>query len=113
MNNNGQQVLLNNRVHIPKYYWKAICDPKEQASVVFYAMNPTGAEGDAQENGCALTGRNGRPQTVLNGVIYCYSLNTLKRDKTFGQLFNLPTFAATCKPDDRGTFLDQYLNGLV
>ena len=81
--------------------------------MVFYAMNPTGAEGDAQENGCDLTGRNGRPQTVLNGVIHCYSLNTLRRDKIFGPLFNLPIFAATCKPDDKGTFLNQYLNNLV
>ena len=103
---NDQQmpVLLNKRVIVPKYFWKAVCDPVKKSSVVFVAQNPTGAESTQTKSGCI-----GIQQTPGKGIINCYSLNGLNGRKEV-QFFKLPPFANICEPSKRGTFLDQYLN---
>ena len=114
VNNSVQKpILLNNRVVVPKYFWKAICDPMNNRSVVFLAENPTGVEGSTKKDGCDVNGRNGRLQTASYGVIYCYSLNALQQDKHFSKLFNLPSFADSCGPGVRGRFLDDFLNSTL
>ena len=110
---NGQEVpmLLNQRVLVPRYFWKAICDPAIGKSVVFVAQNPKGTEDNQPVGGCSLDGVNPKLQSPRLGVLYCYSLNDLKAKK-FAEEFKLPPFSNTCTPSERGKFLDQYLNGL-
>ena len=109
---NRNRTLLNNRVLVPKYFWKAVCDPEIGKSVVFVAANPTGMENNTLVGGCNL---NGVYPPILQstrlGILYCYSLNKLK-SMNISSEFILPSFAATCKPEKRGEFLDQYVNRL-
>ena len=95
---------------MPGYFWKAICDPVIEESVVFVAENPTGTEKNQLVGGCKLNGVNPKLQSPKLGVLYCYSLESLKGNKVSAH-FRLPPFANTCSPSKRGTFLDQYLNG--
>jgi hypothetical protein len=111
---NKVPMLINERVRVPKYFWKAVCDPVLQSSVVFVAKNPTGAENKKHKKGCNPgTKENPRLQTPNLGVIYCYNLDKLK-SKIFSKEsdFKLPPFSEECMPSARGSFLDQYLNGL-
>ena len=68
-------ILLNNRVQTPKYFWKAVCDPTEKESVLFYAENPVGIVDRKRRRGC-----NGAEQTKSRGVIECTSISMAKRD---------------------------------
>lgn len=108
-------MLLNERVLVHKYFWKAVCDPELQSSVVFVAENPTGDGNNQPQGGCNLvTEETARLQTPNKGVIYCYSLVNLRwRSKKIYKKsdFKLPPFANACTPSVRGTFLDEYLAG--
>ncbi len=81
-------MLLNNRVRVPKYFWKAVCDPAVGSLVVFVAENPTGTEDNQPIGGCDLNGVNPRMQSPRLGVIYCFSLDSLK-SKNVAEEFNL------------------------
>ena len=99
--------MLNKRVLVPKYYWKAVCDPAEKQSIVFVAVNPEGEGSKQKKSGC-----NDIQQTPDNGIINCYSLDSLKKREE-SQFFKLPPFADdTCTPSNKGTFLDPYLKDL-
>ena len=118
---NKVPMLINDRVLVPEYFWKAVCDPVIHQSVVFVAKNPTGAEKNQSQKGCNLRTNakakaKAKPKPKLQtpnlGVIYCFSLDTLKSHNFFKKSgFKLPPFANACKPSGRGTFLDKYLVG--
>jgi hypothetical protein len=112
-NNSRAAVLLNKRVVVPRYFWKAICDPLSQRSVVFLAENPTEVEDNTRKNGCDVNSGLSRFQTPSYGIINCYSLKALQQDKHFSQQFNLPSFSDSCKPGVRGKFLDEFLNAAL
>lgn len=116
--NQGVEVkkLHNNRVLIPKYYWKIVCDPQRAgaagASVAFVSENPTGAD---PQDGCNLVINNVqqqlKAQTPSKGIINCYSLEDFQ--KKWSNTFNFPLFSPNCNPSVRGTFLDKFLSKLV
>ena len=82
----GKTLKLNERVVIPRYFWKAICDPSDGISVAVIAENPI--YGDNNNN---------------RGKLYYYSLNELKRK--YPDL-NLPSFAeGKCNPSNNKNFL--------
>ena len=86
------KILLKNRVQTPKYFWKAVCDPTEKESVLFYAENPVGIVDRKRSRGC-----NGAEQTKSKGVIECTSINAAKRE------FAVPNFNANnCRPSATG-----------
>ena len=62
-------ILLNSQVQTPKYFWKAVYDPTEKESVLFYAENPVGIVDKKRRRGC-----NGAKQTKSRGVIECISI---------------------------------------
>ena len=101
-------MTLNNKVVVPKYFWKAICDPISWSSVVFFAENPDGNKIESIDTkkikGCDV-GSSGHItfQTVKKGVLFCNSVDNLRSS------FNLPPFSQNCKPYERRTFLDEYL----
>ena len=86
-------IVLNGLVQTPKYFWKAVCDPTEKESVLFYAENPAGIVDTEKRPGC-----KGTPQTISKGVIKCESIdNTVKRG------FVVPNFDKTnCSPNVQG-----------
>lgn len=86
------KILLKNRVQTPKYFWKAVCDPTEKESVLFYAENPVGIVDRKRRRGC-----NGAEQTMSKGVIECTSISAAKRE------FAVPNFNANnCRPSATG-----------
>ena len=97
-------ILLNNRVQTPKYFWKAVCDPTEKESVFFYAENPVGIVDIKRRRGC-----NGAEQTKSKGVIECTSIRMAKRK------FVVPNFNANnCYPSVKGlSGLTLILTGFV
>ena len=104
----GTPLKLNGRVTVPKYFWKAVCDPSVQSSLIFVAENPTGPRVDEIKGGC-----NGYEMIRGSGIIHCYSLSAFKDRKEFQRNdFKLPSFGDTCQPSKKGTFLDDYLKGL-
>ena len=112
---NGANIgRLNNKIEVPRYYWKAVCDPQAQQSIVFVAENTPGITDPTAVNGCPLTYKkqgqtyNNKPQQRNMGVIQCSSVDDAKLAHP---LFKLPTFnPAVCGPQNvRGNFLDQYL----
>ena len=85
-------ILLNSQVQTPKYFWKAVCDPTEKESVLFYAENPVGIVDTKRRRGC-----NSIQQTESKGVIECTSISKAKRE------FVVPNFSAiNCVPSDTG-----------
>ena len=96
--------MLNNRVQTPKYFWKAVCDPTEKESVLFYARNPVGIVGTKRSRGCA-----GAPQTKSKGVIKCTSISRAKGG------FAVPNFDKNiCPPSAAGlSDLTLILSGFV
>ncbi|XP_044182859.1 uncharacterized protein LOC122963468 [Acropora millepora] len=104
---NGKDIMLNNRVLTPKYYWKAVCDPKAKQSVIFVAENKPGEISADRVAGC-----KDKSQTRKLGVVYCYSLQDAGLVPDYAD-FMLPLFTdEKCKPRVRGTFLDKFINGL-
>ena len=97
-------ILLNRRVQTPKYFWKAVCDPTEKESVLFYAENPVGIVDTKKRRGC-----NSIQQTESKGVIECTSISMAKRE------FAVPNFNANnCVPSTTGLKdLTSILTGLV
>ncbi|CAH3044356.1 unnamed protein product [Porites lobata] len=97
-------ILLNNQVQTPKYFWKAVCDPTEKESVFFYAENPVGIVDRKRRRGC-----NGAEQTKSKGVIECTSIRMAKRK------FVVPNFNANnCYPSVKGlSGLTLILTGFV
>ena len=97
-------ILLNNQVQTPKYFWKAVCDPTEKESVLFYAENPVGIVDRKRRRGC-----NGAEQTQSKGVIECTSISMAKRE------FAVPNFNANnCVPSTTGLKdLTSILTGFV
>ena len=87
-----------NQVQTPKYFWKAVCDPTEKESVLFYAENPVG-----------IVDTNGVGQTESKGVIECTSISMAKTE------FVVPNFNANnCDPSATGlTDLTSILTGFV
>ena len=86
------KILLKNRVQTPKYFWKAVCDPTEKESVLFYAENPVGIVDRKRRRGC-----NGAEQTMSKGVIECTSISAAKRE------FAVANFNANnCRPSATG-----------
>ena len=100
----GDIILLKRRVLTPMWYWKAVCDPVAQQSIVFVGENAVGDASNTHVAGC-----NGIQQTKSQGVIYCYSLNNaLKAHKQAD--FKLPPFhEKNCNPAVRGAFMDNLL----
>ena len=96
--------MLNNRVETPKYFWKAVCDPTEKESVLFYAENPVGIVNNKRSRGCA-----GAQQTKSKGVIECTSI----RGAIGG--FAVPNFNSNnCRPSATGlSDLTSILSGFV
>ncbi|XP_078361888.1 nuclease EXOG, mitochondrial-like [Oculina patagonica] len=95
---NGMVMRLNDRVVVPQYYWKAVCDPKARQSIFFWAVNVdsnNGIEGEAK--GCFQ-----KRQSKELGVIKCSSLNEAK--KLFKDLiYYIPEFKEeSCKPSQKG-----------
>ena len=106
-NADGTVIKLNKKVLAPKYYWKAVCDPSINASVVFVAQNPIGNINATPTKGC-----NNLMQSPKLGVIQCFSLN--EAASSTGQFssdnFVLPPFhSVNCDPTKRGTFMDSQL----
>lgn len=106
------KMKLNGNIVVPKYFWKAICDPGIRSSVVFVAENPNGMDEDSEDSdktgGCDVAKKGvPHPQTVMKGVLLCYSLADVK--STPSLQFNLPSFTQNCNTSQRGTFLDVYL----
>lgn len=106
--NSGVVMKLNKRVLIPKWYWKAVCDPIAKESIIFVAQNNVGDMKTTKVNGC-----NGNKQTSDQGVVFCYSLDVVSKMAEYSD-FKLPPFDKTnCKPSQKGTFMDGYLGGLA
>ena len=99
-------ILLNSQVQTPKYFWKAVCDPTEKESVLFYAENPVGIVDKKRRRGC-----NGAEQTKSKGVIECISIISVKGKREFV----VPNFnAKNCVPSATGLRdLTSILTGLV
>ena len=104
---------------IPKYFWKAVCDPEKGKSIVFVAENnPGNTDESRDETGCELTyNPPGKPKTQktthripqirMKGVIKCSSLESAKIAHPD---FSLPPFSdVKCKQKEKGGFLDQLL----
>ncbi|CAB4025264.1 neurogenic locus notch homolog 1-like [Paramuricea clavata] len=104
----GEIMKLNNRVTVPAFFWKAVCDPEKRESIVFVAKNPSGKEGTERQGGCPIKDIR-KQMTPVNGIIKCSSLDDLKRRKE-AKYFKLPSFGEACQPSKKGTFLDQFLS---
>lgn len=106
-NNDQEDILLEDRVLTPKYYWKAVCDPAVRQSIVFVAENKPGDINNAKAVGCY-----GKQQTERFGIVYCYSLQGARAVPDYKD-FKLPPFSdPKCKPDTAGTFLKDFFNRL-
>ena len=104
-NRQGYSIKLNGRVQVPKYYWKAICDPFEKLSVIFWGENTIG---DAQGNEGQVESCCGKLQKKLYGVICCSSLNEAKRD--YKGIFQIPEFhIKNCVPSLLGNKLKDFI----
>ncbi|KAK3713734.1 hypothetical protein QZH41_008860 [Actinostola sp. cb2023] len=102
-----EDIKLNNRIRVPRYFWKAVCDPVAKASVLFLGENSVGVTNDNDK----VQGCNGRVQLKKRGVIYCYSLEgAVRHHKTLD--WKLPPFHQNCKPSEKGYFMDLFLNDL-
>jgi hypothetical protein len=93
---NGADLKLNNRVVVPKWYWKAVCDPIAKESIVFVAQNNVGDKSKVKENKCGID------QTSERGVILCYSYEDARKEADYLD-FKLPPFHKTnCQPSIKG-----------
>lgn len=88
---------LNGRVVVPKWYWKAVCDPMDKQSIFFWVVNYDlnyGKEGE--DTGCFQT-----RQSKNLGVIQCSSLK--EATSTFKKNFYIPAFNNEfCSPSETG-----------
>lgn len=105
--NNQDIKLASGTVVAPKYYWKAVCDPVAQASIVFVGENSVGEISEDQVQGCS-----GKMQKKKRGVVYCHSLQGAETTYA-AEGFKLPPFGDNCNPSTKGTFMDSFLNGLA
>ncbi|CAH3167577.1 unnamed protein product [Porites lobata] len=111
-NRAGEEIKLNQRVVVPLYYWKAVCDPLHLQSIFFYARNPTDtARADKQERGC----EEGE-QTQTSGIVMCKSIDdgiqAIEKDVP-GAILKIPEFTRkkACKPNEMGALFTGYIRG--
>ena len=91
-----------------------MCDPALKQSMVFVAENTVGVVFDPANPspGDKAVGCNGKEQTKMRGIIYCYRLEVAAQVPDYAD-FKLPPFSdANCNPNQKGTFLDTFLNKL-
>jgi len=101
----GNPYKMNGRVQAPKYYWKAICNPYLEQSIVFVGINSVGSKSTKKIKGC-----NGVEQTDELGIMFCDSLENIKNNPEYSDFLLPPFNEATCKASKRGTFLDDFVN---
>ena len=97
----GVNIRLRQRVEVPQFFWRAICDPSTSESIFFYGKNPVGeVAGNPKVAGC-----NGIMQDSAFGVIECTSLSNVPAQ------FNLQfSFGGNkCRPSTKGSFMDSFL----
>ena len=97
----GVNIRLRQRVEVPQFFWRAICDPSTSESIFFYAKNPVGeVAGNPKVAGC-----NGIMQDRAFGVIECTSVSSVSAQ------FNLQfSFGGNkCRPSTKGSFMDSFL----
>ena len=97
--------MLNDRVLVPKWYWKAVCDPKAQQSIFFWAVNIDFKDGiEGEDNGCY-----GIQQSKKHGVINCLSLKDATSSKErFKRDFYIPIY---CSPSKMGLDFMPHIKG--
>ncbi|XP_028391451.1 uncharacterized protein LOC114516229 [Dendronephthya gigantea] len=99
------------RMTVPKYFWKAVCDPITRESIVFIAENNVGeTRTDTVDKGTCAS----QPMTRSKGVVYCYSMDEVRgiknRIRNWWHGFSFPDFdPVSCGTNSRGNFLDFYL----
>ncbi|CAH3167576.1 unnamed protein product, partial [Porites lobata] len=99
-------LTLNGRVVVPKYFWKAVCDPVHSQSIFFYARNPTDVT-TLNKRVSACFGQ----QTETSGVVMCDSINrgsaAIERDVPRA---NIPKFTLNraCAPDRLGDIFREF-----
>lgn len=104
-NLSGEVIYLKRRVLTPRWFWKAVCDPVAKQSIVFVGENSVGIASQAKAKGCNMI-----EQTKDKGIVYCMSHQEASRKF---ENFKLPPFQEkNCKPSKKGTFMDNFLNGL-
>ena len=95
---------------VPKYYWKAVCDPRISQSIFFYARNPT----DATTQNKRVSACFGQ-QTETSGVVMCDSINSGSaaiESEVPGA--NIPNFSLNkaCAPDRLGDVFKSFVQEL-
>ena len=103
-------LTLNDRVVVPKYYWKAVCDPRRSQSIFFYARNPT----DATTQNKKVTACFGQ-QTETSGVVKCDSINrgseAIEREVPGAHIPKF-TLNRACAPDRLGNIFQAFIERL-
>ena len=95
---------------VPKYFWKAVCDPVHSQSIFFYARNPTDVT-TLNKRVSACFGQ----QTETSGVVMCDSINrgsvAIERDVPRA---NIPKFTLNraCAPDRLGDIFREFIQRL-
>ena len=88
---------------IPKYYWKAVCDPGAKQSIFFVAENNVG---NTSKNKVVSPSCFNKKMTEEKGVLECKSIS-----QAAGQYSQVPDFhPGNCGTNKKGTFLKPYLN---
>ncbi|CAH3167579.1 unnamed protein product [Porites lobata] len=104
-NLSGEVMYLKRRVLTPRWFWKAVCDPVAKQSIFFVGENSVGIASQAKAKGCNMI-----EQTKDKGIVYCMSHQ--KATRKFKEFKLSPFQEKNCKPSKKGTFMDNFLNGL-